>query len=678
MAPSRNRRGTVTSGEAEPGLPSPCKQLGLISSPFDSSFRSPPRESWPPSRRNRSVSCSCGAGASRSSRATGRSRSATTTYARWSSSSRRSATSRPRACAPASRGRRSRSWSRFATGRCASSPPTAAAARSTSRSSAASRPMSPPTRWTSGGARSSSTSSRPRASPASSAGASARPTCSTPAATSCAIAAGTARATARAPRASTTSTARRRSSCRRPTARSPRSVVFTRLDLGEDPTTEARALFASLGNRKQALSPDDRDALLTILREHGARVLGWLPAAIPVRENVALVFGTLFQSCDPGEVLPHAQRFMTTATDVLRFVAVLSGTDGSLQPETVFRRVEATLERPITAPVHVRRFKTAKLPRPLRRALLAILEGMDPDRLVEDMLRHRSTWVWVGEFLHPHEYAKRFPNVARAFQVVRGKAPDGSPAPPFHGFHARVVRAERAGIRAPCSTCSPRAPASSGAASTTCCASRRTTRRGTGSAPRSRARSGSSRRRPSCSRCAATSPARVAKQAARVYWPKGPVAIGVGAPDARPLLGPGAIEPAVRAIEAELLRRFGALPAFPLGLVDDAALATSSRPSTSGRRAARRCRFRAARASRWRRASSCASSCTGVSPSAAARRRTSTCPWPSTTRRGNTPACAPTTSSGRRPGRLAPRAERRRPARRAVAGRRHRARGPPP
>src|SRR5258708_1624190 len=81
--------------------------------------------------------------------------------------------------------------------------------------------------------------------------------------------------------------------------------------------------------------------------------------------------------------------------------------------------------------------------RPFRRALLSLLEGMDRDRMTEDMLRHRSYWVWVGELLHPHEYATRFPNVARAFAIVREKAPDGTPAPAFRTYYSKVDAALR-------------------------------------------------------------------------------------------------------------------------------------------------------------------------------------------------------------------------------------------
>jgi len=90
--------------------------------------------------------------------------------------------------------------------------------------------------------------------------------------------------------------------------------------------------------------------------------------------------------------------------------------------------------------LRVCRFKAVKMSRSFRRAVLELLDAMDGDRLIEDMCRHRSYWVWVGEFLHPHEYATRYPKAARAFQVVRKKAPDGTPAPDFETWHAKLEK----------------------------------------------------------------------------------------------------------------------------------------------------------------------------------------------------------------------------------------------
>jgi hypothetical protein len=64
-------------------------------------------------------------------------------------------------------------------------------------------------------------------------------------------------------------------------------------------------------------------------------------------------------------------------------------------------------------------------------------------------------------------------------------------------------------------------------------------------------------------------PARVEKAGIRVYWPKGRVAKGVSSNDERPALPPRTIEALVPAIDAELLRRFSAKPAFADCLIDD-------------------------------------------------------------------------------------------------------------
>jgi hypothetical protein len=366
--------------------------------------------------------------------------------------------------------------------------------------------------------------------------------------------------------------------------------VFKLLDLGSSLEDEARQLFRSLAERRQALSPDDREALVACVREFGAGVLPWLPPAIPVRENVATVFGTLLQGLDPGAVLPHAQRFLKTATDVLRLVAVLSGTDGSLQKEVVFKRV-VSLEGPhpfwarvaealrakkpgpslrqTVIPVRVNRFKVARLSRPLRRALLALLEGMDAERLTEDLLRHRSFWVGIGEFLHPAEYASKFPKVAKAFLSVRRNAPDGTPEPPFRGWASRLERAVREGDSAGMVAVLSERPGE---------LARRFDHAlrvaGGNSAAVERAAAAFEARvkafaNPVLLTLRSHLPARVSRAPVRVYWPKGRVAKGVSAPDARAPLSPEAVARALRPVERELLRRFGSKPAFGDCVIDE-------------------------------------------------------------------------------------------------------------
>ncbi len=375
-------------------------------------------------------------------------------------------------------------------------------------------------------------------------------------------------------------------------------VRFRLLDLGRDLDADARGLFTGFCARTQAVSEADREALTTIVRERPRAVLSWLPEEIPVRENVALVFGTLFGELAAGDVLPAARRFMTTATDVLRFIAVLSGCDGSLQAETVIRKVKrsdgypgarmprdegpfwrkiaamlrarppAPMTQTVHVPIQVRRFKVARLRRSLRRALLAILDGMHPERLREDMLRHRSYWVWVGQFLHPHEYAGRFPNAAGAFQVVRKKAPDGTRAPVFRGWNSRLEGVlasgdtaaalrqlgERPGELARRYDHLLRIAGDDDAAAAT-------VRAFLDHLPRYST--------PVLMTLRHHLPSRTAPVARRIFWPKGKFAKGVSAPDSRATLPASVIASSTEAIDRELLRRFETLPAFAAGVLDE-------------------------------------------------------------------------------------------------------------
>lgn len=362
-------------------------------------------------------------------------------------------------------------------------------------------------------------------------------------------------------------------------------VRFKLLDLGDDLDAQARASFSALCERKQALSPDDRTDLDVLVRTYGERVLAWLPASISVRENVALVFGTLLRLGDPGRVLPAAAKHLATATDVLRLIAAFSGADVSLQRQLVFkpRRVQDLSDRirqqfarfyapkqTVHVPARIHRFKVAPIRRPLRKALLSVLEAMRPDLLVEDMLRHRAYWVWIGEFLHPHEYRKRFPNVAHAFEIVRRQAPDGTAAPPFQGYYAKIEAAtsrgdaaaltallrERPGELARRFDHALRIAANDAQASTQLIAAF------TAAVPRFST--------PVLLTLLAVLPLRTRGAKLRVFWPKGPVATGVHRPDTRSPLPAALAQPAIDAIEAELLRRFAEKPAFRNMILDRA------------------------------------------------------------------------------------------------------------
>lgn len=368
-------------------------------------------------------------------------------------------------------------------------------------------------------------------------------------------------------------------------------VTFKTIDLCQSIDDEAKALFRSFCGRKQAMSLADKDDFEALLSDYGNRALGWLPESIPLKENVALVFGTLFRQCDAEEVLPHARQHLKTATDVLRFIAVYSGTDASLQRKTVFKtrtfkqepgrfwsKVAELLrapppqptERELPVPVRINRFKVAPLRRPLRRTLLAILEAMPVESLTEDMLRHRSYWVWVGEFMHPHEYKKRFPKVARAFEVVRKRLPDGRAAEPFRTFNSRLEAAAREKNADAMTNILLERPgefarrfdhalriADRDAISTERLVKEFSARLSSFSTP-------------VLLTLHNFLPTRTASANVRIFWPKGRVSKGVSAPDRRPTLPADVVRPVTEAIERELLRRFGEEPKLGHCYVDRA------------------------------------------------------------------------------------------------------------
>ncbi|WP_409238527.1 MXAN_6230/SCO0854 family RING domain-containing protein [Streptomyces sp. PA5.6] len=159
---------------------------------------------------------------------------------------------------------------------------------------------------------------------------------------------------------------------------------------------DAAAELAALLARRTPLNPRDHDDLVLLLGHlDPAAAADWLPAAVPLRESKALALAPLL---DLPDVRPLIGRYADTATDVLRMLVVRSGGDPDL------------LELP----------RLRGLPRPVRRELLALLDGFDFRRLTEDMARHPRAWKRVGEILHPFEHAHRHARVALAFAALRG------------------------------------------------------------------------------------------------------------------------------------------------------------------------------------------------------------------------------------------------------------------
>lgn len=390
-------------------------------------------------------------------------------------------------------------------------------------------------------------------------------------------------------------------------------VTFKLLDLCEDMDAEVGRLFGSLCARAQAMSPDDVAALATITSEYGQRVLEWTPEKIPVRENRAHVFGALLRAQPTEAVLAAARPHIGTATDVLRLVAVYSGADPSLQatargatdkegeaarwsPRTRehIQRTRETYRRyryktAVSVQIKSTRFKVAKLSRPLRRALLGLLESLPPDALVEDMLRRPSPWVALGEALHPFEHATRFPNTARAFAVARGSTGplvdalaagvashpsyerDAEGRLRYVSFNSRTERliaagdgpglgqhlSARPGELARRLDLALRLEAASGRS---------------GTAPRFLERV-ESMSFPTLLTVATGLKRRDAGWPVRVYFPQGAEWKAPSSHDKRRALSPVVVGPLVAGVERELLRRLSPLPHFGAALLD-AALST--------------------------------------------------------------------------------------------------------
>ncbi|MGW1067013.1 MXAN_6230/SCO0854 family RING domain-containing protein [Streptomyces aureus] len=181
----------------------------------------------------------------------------------------------------------------------------------------------------------------------------------------------------------------------------PLKLLALGTDLRGDTITALLRLLA----RRTPLPPQDRDDVKLLLA-HAPTVLDWFPGDVPVRETKALALGMLLlDRRTRAAVRPLLAAHLTTATDVLRLLQVWSGGEADL--------------------IEPRPFRT--LPRPLRRELLAVLDGFEASSLVEDVLRHPVVWKRAAQILHPYEHHERHPKAALAFAVLRGSDTSATP-----------------------------------------------------------------------------------------------------------------------------------------------------------------------------------------------------------------------------------------------------------
>jgi hypothetical protein len=163
------------------------------------------------------------------------------------------------------------------------------------------------------------------------------------------------------------------------------------IDLGT--REEFEQIFVRLVSSNSSLSEQDREDVSWFVRSYRDDIARLLPETIPQKETVAFVAALLAQHT--GGAVAFVERYVRTATDVLRLAVALSEGDVSLAEPTKFRN-----------------FRRGE-----RRLLLGLLDRHEA--AMEDMLRWKGRWVRLGEKLHPGEYAHAYPNAAAAFDVLR-------------------------------------------------------------------------------------------------------------------------------------------------------------------------------------------------------------------------------------------------------------------
>lgn len=158
-------------------------------------------------------------------------------------------------------------------------------------------------------------------------------------------------------------------------------------------TTETvETFFKNLLASKAVLSVSDKEAVEFLVSYFGDRSVNFLPETFDIKENLAFI-APLFFSLNENNI-ERLKPYFVTATDVLRLAVSLSGGDVSLKQAT-----------------HFISFKNKQ-----RKLLLTLLNNVkNPE---EDMVRHASKWIRLGERLHPGSYAK-LTTANRAFKTLR-------------------------------------------------------------------------------------------------------------------------------------------------------------------------------------------------------------------------------------------------------------------
>ncbi len=157
-------------------------------------------------------------------------------------------------------------------------------------------------------------------------------------------------------------------------------------------------IFTNLVSSKTSLSVQDKEDVKTIMLDSD-RFYNYLPAEIPLKENVAFVAKLIIEQT-PLVSAKHLGCYFKTATDVLRLIVSLSDGDISLAARAKYR----------------------SLKRKERRLIMDLLA--DCGDITEDLFRYADEWLYACRFLHPFEEAfnkPKYENVRKAFNTLHNE-----------------------------------------------------------------------------------------------------------------------------------------------------------------------------------------------------------------------------------------------------------------
>ena len=162
-------------------------------------------------------------------------------------------------------------------------------------------------------------------------------------------------------------------------------------------------IFTDLVSINTSLIPEDLRVITWFVENKENLVF---PGVVPFKENLCTLAAMGIEG------LP-----VKSSTDVLRIAVHLSGGDISL-PKVPYKKVRLNKWSSVKSdnPERVK-FKFKKFTRKERKYLLSLLEQTNCDP--REMVLKDQRWVRLGEILHPAEYTKLYPKVARSFDMVR-------------------------------------------------------------------------------------------------------------------------------------------------------------------------------------------------------------------------------------------------------------------